>query len=164
MSETPRLALPFLAVGQASKEFTHNEALQTLDMLVGGCVEGPPQTVPPSAPALGAAYLVGAGATGAWSGKAGSVAAWTSGGWRLAAPVEGLELLDRSTQTTSAYRNGAWELGVVRANSVRIGGNQVLGMQQPAINAPVGGSVTDAEARAAIASIIAALQGHGLIG
>lgn len=163
MSETPRLALPFLAVGQAGKEFTHNEALQTLDVLVGGCVEGPPQATPPSVPALGAAYVVAAGATGAWSGKSGWLAAWTSGGWRFIAPVDGLQLFDRINQTTSTYRNGGWELGIVRASSVSIGDNQVLGARQPAISAPAGGSVTDVEARAAIASIITALQAHGLI-
>ena len=39
MAGTPRLALPLLSVGQAQKEFTHNESLQTLDLLVAGTVE-----------------------------------------------------------------------------------------------------------------------------
>ena len=46
MSGTPRLDLPFLSAGQAQKEFTHNEALQTLDLIVaagsrGGSARGP---------------------------------------------------------------------------------------------------------------------------
>jgi len=38
MAATPRLSLPFLSVGQAQKEFTHNESLQTLDALVAGAL------------------------------------------------------------------------------------------------------------------------------
>ena len=34
MSNTPRLRVPFLSPGQAQKEFFHNEALQTFDILV----------------------------------------------------------------------------------------------------------------------------------
>src|SRR5581483_2077842 len=63
MSTTPRLDLPFLAVGQAQKEFTHNEALQTLDALVAGAVEGAPLPAPPVSPALGSCYMVAAEAT-----------------------------------------------------------------------------------------------------
>lgn len=47
MAGTPRLALPFLSVGQAQKEFTHNESLQTLDILVAGAIEEPPRVTPP---------------------------------------------------------------------------------------------------------------------
>ncbi len=39
MAATPRLALPFLTAGQAQKEFYHNEALQTLDMVAAAAVE-----------------------------------------------------------------------------------------------------------------------------
>ena len=46
MSGTPRLALPFLSPGQAQKEFTHNEALQTLDFLIAGAVEEAPRPAP----------------------------------------------------------------------------------------------------------------------
>ena len=48
MAGTPRLSLPFLSVGQAQKEFTHNEALQTLDVLVAGAIEEPPRATPPA--------------------------------------------------------------------------------------------------------------------
>lgn len=42
-------------------------------------------------------------------------------------------------------------------------GLQVVGAQQAAISDPAGGATTDAEARAAIASILDALKAHGLI-
>ena len=39
----------------------------------------------------------------------------------------------------------------------------VVGMQQPGVSTPVGGSVVDTEARAAITALISSLAAHGLI-
>jgi hypothetical protein len=163
MAGTPRLGLPFIAVGQAQKDFTHNESLQTLDVLVGGGVEEPPRAAPPTSPALGDCYIVAAGATGAWAGKSQCVAAWTSGGWRFISPVEGIRLYDRSSGNAIAYRNGAWETGIVRGASVVIDGDQVVGPRAAAIASPTGGTVIDSESRAAISAILVALRQHGLI-
>lgn len=163
MAATPRLNLPFIAVGQAQKEFTHNESLQTLDMLVGGAIEEPPRAAPPASPAFGACYIVGASATGAWAGKSQCVAAWTTGGWRFVSPLDGLSLYDRSSGTSIAYRNGAWEQGIVRGASVVIGGEQVVGPRAAPIASPTGGMVVDNESRAAISGILVALRQHGLI-
>lgn len=163
MAGTPRLALPFLSVGQAQKEFTHNESLQTLDILVAGAIEEPPRVTPPASPSLGACYVVGASATDAWTGMSGSVAAWTAGGWRFVPPVDGMVLYERVSGTCTTYRNGSWELGTLRASSLVIGGQQVAGQRRPAIESPSGGSVVDAEGRGAITSILDALRGHGLI-
>lgn len=164
MAGTPRLALPFLAVGQAQKEFTHNESLQTLDMLVAGSVEQPPLATPPASPALGACYIVASGATDAWAGRSQCVAAWTSGGWRFVPPVEGMRLNDRTSGTWAAFRSGAWELGIERAAALLIEGQQVVGARVAAIASPAGGTVIDNEARAAIDAILGALSQHGLIG
>ena len=163
MPATPRLSLPFLEVGQSQKEFTHNEALQSLDMLVAGAVEQPPTPTPPTSPTVGAAYLVGDGATGAWAGKSQCVAGWTSGGWRFIAPVEGMQLFERSSGTSAVFRNGSWEIGTVRATAVLVAGQQVVGPRGGAVAAPSGGSVIDAQARTAVNAILNALRGHGLI-
>jgi hypothetical protein len=163
MSSTPRLALPFLSPGQAQKELFHNEALQLLDVLVGAAVEEPPRGSPPASPALGSCYLVAASATGAWTGKAGSIAAFTSGGWRFLPPVEGLSVYVRSLGTCAAFRLGTWELGKLRGSSIVIGGDQVIGHRGAAIADPAGGGVVDSEARMAISQVLAALRQHGLI-
>jgi hypothetical protein len=163
MSATPRLSLPFLAVGQAQKEFTHNESLQTLDALVSGAVEEPPRAAPPATPALGSCFIVDAAASGAWAGMSGSVAVWSSGGWRFIAPLDGMSLFERSSGTWMLYRNGAWEAGVVRGASLVIDGEQVVGSRLAAIATPAGGSVIDLEARASIAAMLDALRQHGLI-
>ena len=163
MAATPRLSLPFLSVGQAQKEFTHNESLATLDALVAGAVEEPPRSDPPASPALGASYLVGDAATGLWTGKSGSVAAWTSGGWRFITPCEGMELYERTSGTWAVFRGGAWEIGNLRGSALLLGGQQVVGVRAGAIQSPTGGSVVDAEARAAIQVILDTLRQHGLI-
>lgn len=163
MAGTPRLSLPFLSVGQAQKEFTHNESLQTLDTLVGGAIEEPPRAAPPSAPSLGACYIVANGATDAWAGKADCIATWTSGGWRFIFPRDGMILFERTSGVWAVFRNGAWELGILSGTSLEIGGQQVVSSRAAAIASPAGGAVVDAEARQAVAGILGALRQHGLI-
>jgi len=163
MSGTPRLDLPFLSAGQAQKEFTHNEALQTLDMLVAGSVEEGPRADPPTSPALGACYIVDASPTGAWAGKSQSVAAYTSGGWRFVAPVDGITLYIKANSEWASYRAGAWEIGMLRGAGLLIGGEQVVGARQDPIVSPIGGATIDSEARSAINQILAAMREHGLI-
>jgi hypothetical protein len=163
MSGTPRLSLPFLSVGQSQKEFVHNEALQTLDIIVAGAVEEPPRATPPTTLALGDCFLIDAAATGAWAGKSGCVAGWTSAGWRFVVPMEGMRLLVRSTGLEAVYRDEAWEFGALRGSAVVIADQQVVGNRQAAIGSPAGGSTVDAEARTALGEILAALRAHGLI-
>jgi hypothetical protein len=163
MAATPRLSLPFLSVGQAQKEFTHNEALQTLDAVVAGAVESPPAAVPPAAPTIGSSYIVAEGATDAWAGKSQCVAAWTSGGWRFIAPVEGMRMFEKSSGTFAAFLNGGWELGILRGSALFVDGQQVIGPRSGAIASPSGGAVVDSEARAAIDDILNTLRQHGLI-
>jgi hypothetical protein len=163
MSATPRLLLPFIIPGQAQKELFHNEALQLLDVVVSAAVEGLPLSTPPGSPAVGSCYIVGASPTGAWVGEADRLAAFTSGGWRFVAPIDGLSALVRSSGSIAVYRNGAWEVGTVRGSEVQVDGIKVLGARQAAIPTPAGGSSVDAEARAAIEAILTALRSHGLI-
>jgi hypothetical protein len=53
--------------------------------------------------------------------------------------------------------------GTCNATSYKVGDIKVVGTQQPTISNPAGGVIIDAEARAAIISIITALKAHGLI-
>ena len=138
-------------------------ALQVIDVVVSAAVEGLPLAAPPVSPAVGSSYIVGASPTGAWAGQADTIAAFTSGGWRFVAPIDGLSALVRSSGGTAVYRDGAWEIGKLRGSEVRVDGVKVVGPQQAAIPAPAGGGTTDVEARTAIGAILAALRSHGLI-
>jgi len=163
MSATARLGIPLLAQGQAQKEITHNEALQTLDALVAPAVEEGPRISPPASPVPGACYIVAASPTGAWTGKQQNLAAYTAGGWRFVAPTEGTTVYVRSSSLWAVFRSGGWELGVLRGSSLLIGGQQVVGGRAGAIAGPSGGGVVDAEVRSTVGQILTALRLHGLI-
>lgn len=107
MSSTPRLGLPYIATGQAQKEVTHNEALNRLDVLVQGSVIDATTTTPPASPAEGQAWIVAAGATGAWAGKVGQIAAWF-GGWQFLAPAAGWKVWDASAARQLTFDGITW--------------------------------------------------------
>ncbi len=108
---TPRLALPFLVAAQAQKHVTHNEALIKLDAL-GDChLTGMTLTAPPASPADGDAYLVAAGATGAWAGEDGKIAYQIDGGWRFYAPFKGLTVFNAADSKRYFYTGSAWQTG-----------------------------------------------------
>jgi hypothetical protein len=163
MSATPRLRLPLLAAGQAQKELFHNEALQLLDAVVAAAVEEPPMAVPPAAPASGSCYLIASDPSGAWSGHAHALASYSAAGWRFVAPVEGMTVYVGSNGLAATYRNGGWEIGLLSAAAIQVGGLQVVGPRAAAIPGPVGGSSVDVQCREAIELILAALRQHGLI-
>ncbi|GLV25798.1 DUF2793 domain-containing protein [Sphingobium sp. Cam5-1] len=160
---TPRWALPQLFAGQAQKEVFHNEALARIDMLLHGAAESADEDVPPTSPDDGQCWIVADGASGSWLGQDGSVACWTGGGWRFAAPRAGLTLrvVDRGHMM---YFDGSdWQDAAVRGDGFYVGGERVAGTRQPAIANPVGGSSIDSEARSSLVAILNAMRSHGLI-
>lgn len=163
MDQSQRLALPFIMPGQSQKELFHNEALQMLDTIVAAAVEEAPSDGPPPAPLPGQCFIVGTAPTGAWSGNASRLAAFSLAGWRFIDPVDGLQAWVKSTSTWAAYHTGAWELGALRASRLLVGGLQVVGARSGSVADVAGGTTVDAEARAAIAAMLVAMRGHGLI-
>ncbi|MHA6721528.1 DUF2793 domain-containing protein [Sphingomonas sp. RS2018] len=146
---TARFALPLLAPGQAQKEMFHNEALALIDVLQHASVVAAGLDVPPTAPAEGACWLVGAQPDGVWAGQAGAIAAWTAGGWRFIAPREGLAVWDAATRRSLRQSGGAWQVEVAPPAA--------------AIASATGGSTVDSEVRASVAAILTALRQHRLI-
>ena len=147
MTDTPmtaRLSLPLLAVAQAQKEVTHNEALTLLDALVVPTVEAGPQADPPVAPLAGQVWLVNDAPTGAWAGEAGMLALWTAGGWRFVAPRAGMRVMRLDDGLWLCFDGTTWSIP-----------SEVAG--------PTGGTVVDTQARAAIDALIACLSAHGLL-
>lgn len=108
MTNSPRLALPFLEAAQAQKHVTHNEALRLLDGIVQLSVVSATTTAPPGSPANGAAYIVPSGATGAWSGWANSIALYADTAWLRIVPGEGWSAWVADTDRRAVYTGSAW--------------------------------------------------------
>lgn len=144
MPATPRLALPLLAVAQAQKEVTHNEALILLDALVHAAVLDGPLADPPADPAEGQCWIVGADPTGDWSGRSMAIAFRSAGGWRFAAPRAGMRVTRLSDGSRLRYEGSLWS-------------------GPETIAAPHGGSTIDSEARSVIGALILLLEAQGLL-
>lgn len=99
--------------------------------------------VPPTSPAEGAAWIVAAAPSGAWTGRAGAIAMRQSGNWLFAEPHEGMRVFDRSTGVFRQFTD-SWQSPVT-------------------VGEPSGGTTVDAEARVAIHAIVEALQTAGII-
>jgi hypothetical protein len=160
---TDRLSLPLLAAGQAQKELTHNESLALIDSLIRPTVVATTLTVAPASPAPGQCWIIASGATGAWAGRDGALAAWTAGGWRFVAPFEGMQVWSIAEGTVLRRAGAAWLTGAITAKSLSIDGIQVVGPRGAAIASPTGGTVVDAQSRTAISAMLAMLRAHGLI-
>ncbi|SFP82892.1 DUF2793 domain-containing protein [Sphingomonas rubra] len=160
---TARLALDLLEPGQSQKELHHNEALALLDLGVQASVIAAGTDVPPQMPEPGQCWIVGTVPTGAWTGRPQAIAGWTAAGWRFVAPREGLVAWDEGRHVCQRFSAGRWQAGVVRGTELDIAGERVVGPRAGAIAAPAGGGTVDAEARATLAALLAALRGHGLI-
>jgi len=108
MSTTPHLALPLLAAAQAQKHVTHNEALAALDALVHLSVKERGRTVPPATPDEGDRYLVGSGATGAFSGHDAVIALFDLGAWRFFTPRAGWRAYVEAEEALIAFDGSQW--------------------------------------------------------
>ncbi len=143
-SHSPNLQLPLLALGQAQKEFYHNEALLLLDWLAHPLVQaiaGDPDVL---TPAPGQAWIIADAAIGDWLGKDRHIAIWSEGGWRWIQPLESMLCIFSTTGQRLLFRDGTWQA-------------------QADIAAPSGGSVIDVEARAAISALLDAMRNAGVI-
>jgi hypothetical protein len=126
MTLTPNLALPYLDAAQAQKHVTHNEALRLLDALVMLAVADRDLTAPPASPADGVRYIVATGATGAWAGQAGKIAARQDGAWTFIAPRAGHLAYVADETVLVVFDGAAWQAaggGAVSAldNLTRLG-------------------------------------------
>ena len=163
MSEaSPRFQLPFILPGQAQKELFHNEALLRIDAALHAAVETA-LVAPPPAPAAGQCWIVAQGAAGDWAGRDGQLAAWTGGGWRFVVPAAGTTVWTKALGVELRWSGSGWSGGEIAATALLVGGVQVVGERLPGVPSPSGGTIIDAEARAAVAALIATLMSHGLI-
>lgn len=148
-NNTPRFDVPLIAVNQAQKEVTHNEAVTVFDVLSHLVVQSRGLSQPPVSPVVGAAWIVGAAAVNEWLGQDENIAFWSAGGWRFIPVDEGVKAWVIDEQVSVQYMQSNW--------------TRIQAAAQPMISSPSGGAVIDTEARASISEIISTLETHGLI-
>jgi hypothetical protein len=139
---TAHLSLPLLIPGQAQKEFFVNQALAILDGLYARVVSASLSS-PPATAAEGQCYRINADASQEWQGRSDQIAMRIGDGWHFVTPREGMAVFDETAGQSLVFRAG-WQSAV-------------------APPAPTGGPTVDAEARAAIAQLIASLQAVGVL-
>ena len=139
---TANLGLPYLYPGQSQKEFTFNEAMARLDILIDPNIEGE-RPDPPDAPLAGQCWLIAGGATGAFLNHERELASWDGEQWTFIVPRPEMLLFDRSESRFLRYRAGEW-----------------LGLGAPA--SPSGGAVIDVEARQTLEQILSCLKTFGI--
>jgi hypothetical protein len=105
---TTKLALPYIAAAQAQKHVTHNEALRALDAIAQIGVLDKDLATPPGAPDEGDSYVVPAGATGAWAGHGGKVAAFQDGAWAFYGPKTGWLAWVADETSLYVFDGSAW--------------------------------------------------------
>lgn len=143
--ETGRHRLPLLAVSQAQKEITHNEALAIIDALLHTAIEGVLATMPAVSDAdVGKCWVVGPSPTGIWLGKDGFLAVYVGGSWRYIAPQDGMRIWNRASSRHLFRIEGQW-------------------LDGPFIPNPSAGMVVDVEARAALSAILQYFRLIGLL-
>jgi hypothetical protein len=108
MSDSPSLALPYLAAAQAQKHVTVNEALSLLDGLVHLTVITRAAATPPAMPANGDRYLIAASPTAEWLGHAGHIALRMDGAWRFLVAKEGWRLWVSDEDTLLTFNGTSW--------------------------------------------------------
>jgi Protein of unknown function (DUF2793) len=161
--KTDRYGMPFILPGQAQKEVAHNEALIMIDALLQTGVVATTLAAPPANPVIGSSWIVGANATGDWSGKTHMVASYTQAGWRYFDPPVGFAVWSVADSWVVRRTSGGWSTGALNAAAFHVGGTKVIGARQAAITHPTGGSTIDVEARVAISAVITALKAHGMV-
>ncbi len=89
--------------------------LRMIDALLQGSVKSQSLSAPPSSPANGDRYIIGASPSGAWAGAAGSIACWTtddpaasSGEWNIYAPKAGWLVYSVADAAFYSWTGSAW--------------------------------------------------------
>lgn len=143
--ETIRHNLPLLAVSQAQKEITHNEALTRVDALLHPVVEAEL----PSPPVVtdsdwGKCWLIAGSPTGDWTGKSRQIAVWAGGSWRFIVPCVGMRVRLLPAGVELIWMDDSW-------------------IAPPQIANPLNGAFVDAEARIAITALLNHFRALGIV-
>jgi hypothetical protein len=117
VSNGPKKGLMISAVDGDAYGPNFRTLLRALDTMLFPYVIDHTLAAPPSSPANGAAYIVAASASGAWAGRSGSIAVWStddpdgagsSGEWEFYTPEDGWVCFSRNANGQLYWSGSAW--------------------------------------------------------
>lgn len=121
MSDTNQLGLPLVQPAQAQKHVTVNAGLARLDGLVQLTLVSRSVATPPVAASDGVCYGVPVGAVNEWSGRDGTVAIRTNGGWDFASPRRGWHALILDEGAMALHDGSSWRDGMATLSPANAG-------------------------------------------
>lgn len=107
MATTSNFGITLVDQAQAQKEVTINQAFTALDALVGNQVADKDLATPPGSPTTGVMYIVAAGPTGAWAGKATQLTYYDQI-WRFIVPQSGQRVWVADESLHYKFNGTAW--------------------------------------------------------
>lgn len=119
---SPKLGIRLVEVASTGQAAAANEAIFQLDTLTQCLVKDKDLATPPTL-VDGEAYIVAASPTGAWSGKAGYIAAAINGGWVFFQPKKGWLVTAEDEGVKYEYNGTSWvafSLGASTAPTVTV--------------------------------------------
>lgn len=88
---TPKLLIPELLALQSAPEVTINDAFRRIDALMSmGVLTMQTDAAPPTGPLDGDMHVVGAAASGEWTGHEGEIAYFSVATWKFVVPQDGV--------------------------------------------------------------------------
>ena len=108
MSNSPNLALPYIAANQAQKHVTHNDAVALIDGMLQLSVVSRGLNAPPATYVDGNRFLIGAAPTLEWLGQAAMIAFRNAGLWQFLTPRKGWAMWVEAESILLVYDGVNW--------------------------------------------------------
>jgi len=119
MANSPTLGLTLMSASQAQKEVVFNEFLLAIDSLFRGVVINSTLTTPPSSPSEGDTYIIGPGATGAWSGQDHNVTFYFNG-WQFVTAKDQMRMYDQAATVWRVFHASTTNWDAEPASTVSV--------------------------------------------